>query len=586
MASSLRDIPGAAPSRRHHGGARRARGAASAHRPPVLFDPSAGMRVPGRLPGRRKQLFGRRRRPDLFIVALVVGSLGLAGYLYLAAHDANAVVAGISGVEDGAILTAEAAADLEVVLRVETEDQLELAVVSLDGVPLEDVEVDDLAFWWRPDPEEPLRDGTHVFELTVPRALNGTKVTRRTFTVDGTAPRLTVPALLPAGPIDAPVTVTGEVEPGTTLTLAGEEVPTADGRFDVEFAHPPAGPLRFEATDAAGNTSRADAVVPVAYPGCRGIHVSAAAWDNDELRQGVLDLIEADKVDCVELDLKDEGGIIGHRTSVPLAVEIGASQSMYDLEDAVEDLHDRGVRVVGRLVAFRDPVLAQAAWARGDEDWVIQTRDGEPLPNYGGFTNFANPDVRAYNLAIAVEAADAGVDEVLWDYIRRPEGALDEMVFPGLEGDVKASIVDFLAEVHPELRSRGVLQGVSVFGIAASRPDPVGQDVPAIARNADYISPMVYPSLWVSGEYGVDDPKSMPYEIVTESLKDFQVSVAGTGATLVPWLQHFDLGHVYGPAEIRAQRQAASDLGIDSFLLWSPRVRYHSEGLDAVPAEG
>ena len=36
-----------------------------------------------------------------------------------------------------------------------------------------------------------------------------------------------------------------------------------------------------------------------------------------------------------------------------------------------------------------------------------------------------------------------------------------------------------------------------------------------MARNVDYIAPMVYPSLWVSGEYQVQDPPRMPYEIVT-----------------------------------------------------------------------
>ena len=68
-------------------------------------------------------------------------------------------------------------------------------------------------------------------------------------------------------------------------------------------------------------------------------------------------------------------------------------------------------RVIGRVVAFRDPVLAKAAWARGDKDWVVQDTAGAALGAYGGFTNFANANVVAYNLAIADEAARAGVDE-------------------------------------------------------------------------------------------------------------------------------------------------------------------------------
>ena len=40
-------------------------------------------------------------------------------------------------------------------------------------------------------------------------------------------------------------------------------------------------------------------------------------------------------------------------------------QGSFDLRDAVKRLHRQGVSVVGRLVAFRDPLYAKAAWADG-----------------------------------------------------------------------------------------------------------------------------------------------------------------------------------------------------------------------------
>jgi hypothetical protein len=103
-----------------------------------------------------------------------------------------------------------------------------------------------------------------------------------------------------------------------------------------------------------------------------------------------------------------------------------------------------------------------------------------------------------------------------------------------------------------------------------------------IAKAVDYIAPMVYPSLWVKGEYRVPDPARMPYEIVTRSLQDFQAKTKGTGVTFVPWLQDFSLGATYGPDQVRAQVEAAKALGIKGFLLWSPRVRYHADSLDPI----
>ena len=54
------------------------------------------------------------------------------------------------------------------------------------------------------------------------------------------------------------------------------------------------------------------------------------------------------------------------------------------------------------------------------------------------------------------------------------------------------------------------LVGASVFGVAATRPEEVAQDIPAMARTVDYIAPMVYPSHWGPGEYNVANPNGEP----------------------------------------------------------------------------
>ena len=69
------------------------------------------------------------------------------------------------------------------------------------------------------------------------------------------------------------------------------------------------------------------------------------------------------------------------------------------------------------------------------------------------------------------------------------------------------------------------------------------------APHVDYVAPMVYPSHWNRGEYGIADPNRDPYGIVKASLADFKASVASTGRPLVPWLQDFDDGVHYGDAE-------------------------------------
>jgi hypothetical protein len=44
-----------------------------------------------------------------------------------------------------------------------------------------------------------------------------------------------------------------------------------------------------------------------------------------------------------------------------------------------------------------------------------------------------------------------------------------------------------------------------------------------------------------------------------------------------PWIQDFDLGASYGEKEVRAQIKALSDLGINSYMVWSPSNVYTKE---------
>src|SRR5581483_8773964 len=184
---------------------------------------------------------------------------------------------------------------------------------------------------------------------------------------------------------------------------------------------------------------------------------------------------------AVELDLKDESGTIGFDAPIALGKRVGAVQKIYDLKAAVRLLHSKGVRVIGRLVCFRDSVLAGAAWKAGDRDEVVQTPSGGPYAGYGGFTNFANPVVRKYNVDVAVAAAKLGVDEILYDYVRRPDGPLSSMVFPGLKGSAERSIASFLGEARAALKPYRTFLGASVFGIAATRPDEIAQNIPMMA---------------------------------------------------------------------------------------------------------
>jgi hypothetical protein len=585
MATSLRDIPGASKRR---SGRRRQRdawdGVAAQPRTAILFDPRASLG--GTALGKRKRTglagFRRRRRLSGFDTVLVLAVLAVGLFLLEGLWSATRVHLRSTGLDRHAALTYEAAGTLDVTIRFEPTSGMNNSALRYDGRPVPDSDVEPLeaGYRWRPSQ---LLAGHHELVLTVPRPVLPASRFVWSIDVDTQPPTIDTRRLLPEHRMDEPVHLRGRVDQpeGVTMTANGEPVALDDrGRFTVDYDRPPAGPIVLRTEDEAGYKVTREVFVPIERPSVKGVHMSAISWHEKNLRQGVFDLIDEGRINAVELDLKDENGEIGYDSKVPLAQEIHSARKYYDLRKAVQELHDRGVRVIGRVVVFRDPLLAAAAWKDGHEDWVVQTPQGTPHGAYGGFTNMASKAVQQYNLDIASEAAEAGFDEILYDYIRRPEGDLTQIVFPGMPSDddaVKTGVANFLTRSHELLRAKGVYQGASLFGIAAGDPQAVGQDVPLIARHVDYIAPMVYPSLWVNQQYHVTNPALNPYTIVNRSLEDFQAKAAGTGVKWTPWLQDFSLdGIAYGDTQVWQQVRGAQDTEMQDFLLWSPRVRYHA----------
>ncbi|MGI8682247.1 MAG: putative glycoside hydrolase [Mycobacteriales bacterium] len=514
-----------------------------------------------------------RRRP--LVAAFVLALVAAAVPGTLAVARARIVV---EGPRSGAMISKAGLASLGFYVR-SPDVAMDRLRVYLDGSPMAG-SADGDALLVAPIG---LRDGRHWLAVEAPGRLPfaASRVTR-SFTVDTSPPALSV-SVSKVRSLHSALRITGRVGSEGRLTADGQPVRLVGGRFQLNYRQPPAA-VRLVATDAAGNVTARDIGIPVNHPPMRGVHLTAVAWSTGFLREPVLAMARAGRIDTVEVDVKDEGGVVGYDSGVPLAQLTGAAIPTYDVRTMLDELHSMGVRVVGRIVCFRDPELAQWAWSNGHRDWVIQGPDGAPYKSrYGefSFTNFASPAVRQYNIDLATEAAQLGFDDILYDYVRRPDGALTSMRFPGSRLPPEKEVADFVRASHGPVRAAGSYLGLSVFGIAVTRPSEIAQDVGLLGRYADYVAPMVYPSHWGRGEYGVADPNASPYEIVRRSLADFHTKLAGSGTTVTPWLQDFSLGRHYGPEQVRAQIDAAAATGANGFLLWNASARYSAGALSA-----
>jgi hypothetical protein len=141
------------------------------------------------------------------------------------------------------------------------------------------------------------------------------------------------------------------------------------------------------------------------------------------------------------------------------------------------------------------------------------------------------------------------------------------------------AIVGFLKEAKKSLAEYDIGISADLFGLTTTIKGDlgIGQDIVRIAKHVDYISPMLYPSHYSKGMYGIINPAGSPYQVIARSLADAKEKLGPASNKIRPWLQDFSLYHSYTEKEIRAQIKAVQDKELSSWLLWNPRSIYTIE---------
>ena len=313
---------------------------------------------------------------------------------------------------------------------------------------------------------------------------------------------------------------------------------------------------------------------PRPYPAeIRGVHVTMALASVPGKIDEYLSLTK-NGLNALELDVKDENGEVGFRKpKVALAREVDAAKDYYDPVEVAQKAHAAGVYLIGRIVCFEDPTLTQGA-----PGYAIRTTSGGVWTTVAGL-GWANPyDKRVwdYNVELGMAAAQAGFDEIQFDYVRFPtDGDLSAAVFPRKTKESKTAVITSFAKYAGErLKPLGVRVSADVFGLSATRNMGIGQRPKQLGQYLDTIYPMVYPSHFGPGEYNLPDPNAQPGRTVGLALRDFDRQLTGLDTRLVPWLQDFSLGRTYRLADVQDQIEAARDAGAEGYLLWNAAGLY------------
>ncbi len=322
----------------------------------------------------------------------------------------------------------------------------------------------------------------------------------------------------------------------------------------------------------------------------KGIYVSGPTAGSEKRMYELIHLVETTKLNAMVIDVKNDSGEITYKMNYDTAKEIGATKGyIKDMESLVRELKEKNIYLIARIVTFKDPILANKI-----PEYSIQNKDGSVFRDNQGFAwlNPYNRNVWKYVLNVATRAAALGFDEIQFDYIRFPTANNMGNVTYGAESkhtSKRELITEFTRCASRLLRGMDVKVSADVFGgIMSSKQDStnIGQDYSKMAQNLDCICPMLYPSQFAKGCYGVDNPDGSPYEIVYRALKDSQSQLENQNpVTVRPWLQDFTATWLrphtnYDENKIRTQIEAVYASGYDEWILWNAANKYTTNGID------
>jgi len=315
----------------------------------------------------------------------------------------------------------------------------------------------------------------------------------------------------------------------------------------------------------------------------RAVYMTSYVAGVTDWREDIKSLIDDTELNAIVIDIKDYTGVL-------------LIERAKDIEEYIQELHNTGIYVIGRLSVFQDQRYVkehpELAVKRKDNGDVWRDRKGITWIDPGSHIAWD------YVVDMAKEYYSLGFDEINFDYIRFPsDGDMSNVSYVHAGTSTRAIVMNnFYSYLNQQLRGEGIVISADLFGMTTTNKDDlgIGQVLESALKHFDFVAPMVYPSHYPPQFNGWANPNLVPGKIVAFSMEravaradelDYMASTTGitastTSKKLRPWLQDFQYGGHYGEIEIRAQKQAVYDVGLDSWMMWDPAVKYTESALD------
>lgn len=320
----------------------------------------------------------------------------------------------------------------------------------------------------------------------------------------------------------------------------------------------------------------------------KGIYIPVRKIDNYE---DYIAMTKETGVNSFVIDFKDDTGYLTFPSKNKKLIKKGIVRDNPPIKDAdrmMARLCEENIYPIARIVAFKDNVVPKS-----QPELAVHGLDGGVYKTSGGDT-WLDPYNKAnweYLLEVSKEAMKMGFKEVQFDYVRFHESMDEDRVIMNNSVSKSEIITEFTKYICEHLQKEGLKVSADVFGaVILSNIDAeiVGQNFVDMSKYLDYICPMVYPSHYAEGTFGIEYPNLDPYQIIYKTMRlglnKMEDQEGDVKATIRPWLQDFSMKNLepyieYGAGELKKQIQGANDAGVEEWLFWNAAGNYTKEGL-------
>lgn len=277
-----------------------------------------------------------------------------------------------------------------------------------------------------------------------------------------------------------------------------------------------------------------------------------------------INIMKNNNLNAVVVDIKD--GNLAFPSEVAkeyLGENFRYNNSKESYKEAIQKIKDAGIYVIGRIVAFNDPVFASN-----------NSSEAIARPN-GNNTTWVSAYSRKsweYNVSLAIECVkEFGFNEIQFDYVRFPEDSYsmtdNNYNFKNHFNEEKAQAVqNFIIYASDQIHKYNAYVSVDVFGECSSTyVTAYGQYWPAISNVADVVSSMPYTDHFGKNVDTWSNPYSTIYNwAVKTASRQKEIKTPGIART---WITAYNTPYwdpvvTYNANKIKNQIDALKDAGL------------------------